>query len=271
MQTLFPRFVCTSQPTGLISRWMKALSRKLLDEKVVVLIARVSNEQDSLGHLEQWLDSRDRERAVRFRFAEDRARFILGRGLLRKTLGTYLQKAADSITLGYTDRDRPIFPEDETIQFNLSHTQDLVAIALTAHARVGVDLEHMEIKSDLLPLAKRILSLDDYGRFQTLSAEELPAAFFRIWTRKEAYLKARGEGISGGIQRISVSFGPEATSSVADERENSSVERWRIINLPTPDNYMGCVACDDTVKSIECSYVRFEAGEIIRDSSTSLG
>ncbi len=101
---------------------MKPHTREHLAGHVVVWIAEVSKTQDSLIDLESCLDYRDCERAARFRFPDDRARFVLGRGLLRKCLGHFLQKAAPSIELAYTNLDRPVLPDDETIQFSISHT-----------------------------------------------------------------------------------------------------------------------------------------------------
>ena len=246
-------------------------SRDHLNGHVVVWIAQVSREHNSLSSLDRFLDDRERARAERFRFPEDRARFVLGRSLVKTGLGHYLQIPAASIELSYTDRDRPIFLANNSIQFSISHTQDLVAVAFTSHAHVGIDVEFMQAKSDLLALAKRILSDDDYQKFQTLPATELTDAFFRIWTRKEAYLKASGEGITDGLQKISVSFSADEITSVQDSRNASNVDSWRLITLPTPAMYKGSVACDDIAKKVDCHFVHFENGEIVRDSSPRFG
>jgi len=245
---------------------METQSREHLHGAIVVWITRVSTALDSLTFLEPCLDLHDRERAARFRFPEDRARFVLGRGLLRKCLGGYLQQTPGMIELAYTDRGRPVFPQDETLQFSISHTHDLVAIALTAHARVGIDLEYVQPDLDPLELAARIFSEKDLRTFQALPRHETLAAFFRAWTRKEAYLKARGEGIAEGLQLVSVSFAPEETTSLTDAREESRAQAWRLHALPVPADYLGTVACDDSTKRLECNLVRLDKGEIIRDS-----
>jgi 4'-phosphopantetheinyl transferase len=241
--------------------------REHLAGHMIVWIARVSKAQDSLIYLEPYLDIHDRERAARFHFSEDRARFVLGRGLLRKCLGHYLQQAPETIELAYTDLGRPILPHDETIQFSLSHTHDLVAVAVTAHARVGIDLEYVQTHTDLPELAKRIFSEEDLQAFQALPDSEAPAAFLRAWTRKEAYLKARGEGIAEGLRQVSVSLGPEKTGSVHDVRDESAAESWRLFTLPVPADYMGSLACDDVDKELECSFVQLDKSEIVRDST----
>src|SRR5476649_708088 len=123
--------------------------REHLAGHLIVWIAHVAKAQDSLIFLEPCLDGRDRERAARFRFSEDRARFVLSRGLLRKCLGHYLQQTPETIELALTDRGRPVLPQDETVQFSISHTHDLVAVALTSGARVGIDLEWVQPHWDL--------------------------------------------------------------------------------------------------------------------------
>src|SRR5271156_3414348 len=216
---------------------MKPHRREHLAGHMVVWIAHVSKALDSLIFLEPCLDMRDRERAARFRFSEDRARFVLGRGLLRKCLGHYLQQTPETIELASTDRGRPILPHDETIQFSISHTHDLVAVALTTGGQIGIDLEYMKTPSDLPELAKRIFSEEDLQIFQALPDSETLAAFFRAWTRKEAYLKARGEGIAEGLRQISVSLGPEEISSIRDARDKSAARTWQLVDLPVPPDY----------------------------------
>jgi len=233
-------------------------------------MTRVSAAMASLTFLETCLDLHDEERAARFRFPEDRARFILGRGLLRKCLGRYLAQKPGTIELDYTDRGRPILSRDETIQFSISHTHDLVAIALTARARVGIDLEYVQPNLDPLELAARIFSEEDLRKFQALPRRDALTAFFRAWTRKEAYLKARGEGIAEGLRQVSVSFDAEKTSSLTDARDESGARNWRLHTLPVPVDYMGSLACNDAAKRLEFHRVHLEKGEVILDSPGGL-
>jgi 4'-phosphopantetheinyl transferase len=244
---------------------MKPEPRDHLDGSIVVWMAQVSHARDSLPSLEPCLDLHDLRRAAQFRFPEDRARFVLGRGLLRKCLGRYLGQAPETIELAYTDLGRPFLPQDESIQFSISHTHDLVAIALTAQARVGIDLEFVQAPVDLPELAERILSADDLRIFHALSSEERVTAFFRTWTRKEAYLKARGEGISEGLQQVSVTFGLDESAAVTDARDESAARTWRLHPLPVATDYMGSLACDDADKCLDFHLVHLEKGEVILD------
>ena len=240
--------------------------RLQLDTSIVVWMAQVSTSREALVHLEAWLDPQDRQRAARFRLPEDRSRFILGRALLRKGVGHHLRRPPEEIELTYTQFGRPLLARDQGIQFSISHTHDWVALALTAGARVGIDLEYLRAMVDPIELAPRIFSDEDLEAFQALPADERAPAFFRAWTRKEAYLKARGEGIAEALRFVSVSFGSEETILLRDRREASVTGSWRLHDLPAPADYMGSIACDEGRKELDCHVVHFDQGEMILDS-----
>jgi 4'-phosphopantetheinyl transferase len=248
---------------------MKSACGEHMDSAIVVWMTQVSKANDSLPFVESCLDPHDRQRAMRFRYPEDRARFVLGRALLRKCLGHQLQLSPDAIELTYTERGRPVFTQDDSVQFSISHTHDWVAVAVTLHAKVGIDLEYVQSKLDLLDLAPRIFSESDLRAFQAFPDEEMTAAFFCAWTRKEAYLKARGEGIAEALQQVSVSFGSTETRSIRDVRDKSGAPAWRHHALPVPDDYVGSVACDDSAKLLECHLVRFSKSDVILTSPST--
>ncbi len=242
---------------------MKDERREHLDGNVVVWMTEVSTSRDALPFLEPCLDAQDRERAARFHFAEDRARYVLGRGLARNILGRYLSQKPETIEPAFTERGQPYFPGDETMRFSITHARDLVAVALTARARVGIDIECMERKLNLEGVAERILSAEDFREFEALPEQEKVVAFFRIWTRKEAYLKGTGDGITIALKKIAVSMHAEEIGTIADARDEAGAKKWRMHALALPANYMGCVACDDAAKWVDFRRVRLDGGDVI--------
>jgi 4'-phosphopantetheinyl transferase len=244
---------------------MKQESREHLNGHIVVWLAQISMSHDSLPSLQGYLDEKDVDRAARFRLPEDRARYVLGRALTRECLARYLNRAPGTIAFIYSGRGRPMLAGDDSIQFSISHTQDWVAFALTSHARVGIDLEYLRPDFNLAEMAVRIFSRTDLQRFQALPGDEKLASFFRAWTRKEAYLKARGEGITDALDQVSVSFGPEEFASLKDSRAPSDAHSWRLQTFPLPVNYAGSLAWDDPEKIVECRLVRFNQSEMILD------
>jgi 4'-phosphopantetheinyl transferase len=229
---------------------MKSARDGAPDGAIVVWLAHVSEWSESLPVLEALLDPNEHERAARFHFAEDRARFILGRGLLRHGLRRYAPDVPPSIEMIYTGLGQPTIPaEFGAPRFSISHTHDLVALAFANDAQVGLDLEYLQPPVDHLELAERILSEEDFRTFEALPQEEKHVAFYRAWTGKEAYLKARGEGIATGLQDVSVPFTANPTAALVDHRD-ASAGAWRLHALPVPHDYMGNLACDDASRKV---------------------
>jgi 4'-phosphopantetheinyl transferase len=227
---------------------------------VVVWMARLPALADSLATLHLLLDAGERERALRFRFPEDRARFVAGRGLLRLAVRRYAPHVPAAFEISYTSLGRPMLPGDyEVPNFSISHTRELVALAFAANSHTGIDVEYTKSIPDIPGLAERILSEEDFREFQALPEREKQLAFFRVWTRKEAYLKARGEGIATGLRDISVSFSPEPTSRLTDPREVSA-SAWRVHTMPVPVDYAGAVACDDPTREVRYFAARVANG-----------
>ena len=151
------------------------------------------------------------ERAERFFFAEDRDRFIVARGLLRVILGRYLDAPPEQLQFCYGPRGKPAlatrFGEDE-IDFNLSHSHDLALFAITRNRRVGVDLECIRPIPKAGQLVGRFFSMQERAVFRALSPDKQLEAFFRCWTRKEAYIKANGQGFGLALDGFDVSMAP---------------------------------------------------------------
>ncbi len=231
-------------------------SRPHLDDHVVVWLAWVSQAGPFLKEGEIYLNRQDHERAARFRFAEDRARFVLGRGLLGQCLGRYLDYPTEPLELAYTAEGRPFLPRDSTTQFSISHGRDLVGVALSRGTLVGIDLEYVAADFNFDEMAERIFSAADLKSFQALPAQEKLPAFFSAWTAKEAYLKAKGVGISEGLREVSVTRLPkDSVCTVTDARDPEDEKKWRLRALPVPADYRGTIAWNDPSKQIDFHFL----------------
>jgi 4'-phosphopantetheinyl transferase len=229
-----------------ITFWcMKQANRDHLERHVVVRMARLSQADVAT---EAYLNPQDKERAGRFRFPEDRARFVLGRGLLGSCLSRYLDYPAAPLDLAWTSHGRPFLPHDPEVQFSISHTHELVAVAVSIGTLVGIDLEYMRVDFNVMELAERIFSEEDMKAFRALPTDEALSAFFRAWTSKEAYLKAQGVGLSGGLKEISISFGPGPQGRIMDAFRENNAQKWRVEGLPLPAGYAGHLAWNDPEK-----------------------
>ncbi|HTV43472.1 MAG TPA: 4'-phosphopantetheinyl transferase superfamily protein [Candidatus Sulfotelmatobacter sp.] len=145
------------------------------------------------------------ERAARFHFEIDRNRFIAGRGILREILGSYLGIRPERLQFDYSPHGKPTLKASSTrppLHFNLGHSVDLILIAVTRACPLGIDVEWVRPIPDLENIATRYFSTREAAELMALPEERRPRAFYQLWTRKEACLKASGEGLSGlaGLQ-----------------------------------------------------------------------
>lgn len=196
--------------------------------------------------LRQLLADDERDRADRFYFEQDRQRFTVGRGTLRLLLGRYLQLEPDALKFDYGDRGKPrlALPDDRDLQFNLSHSHGLALYALTHRHRIGVDVEQVRPIDRLEQLADRFFSPQEHAFLKTLSAIEQQEAFFRLWTSKEAYVKACGVGLSQPTQEIEISLNPGQEQLISISRDVKKAEAW-LLKLFIPEcKFIGAFAVE---------------------------
>ena len=146
----------------------------------------------------------------RFHFKRHRRRSIVCRGILRELIGAYLQKDPSSLRFRYEPKGKPVLDEKsgEGLRFNLSHSEGIALLALTRRRKIGVDVEFLRPISDAKQIAERFFSPHERADLQSVTPQDQTVAFFNCWTRKKPYLKARGEGISRGLDQFCVSLVP---------------------------------------------------------------
>lgn len=154
------------------------------------------------------------ERAGRLKTRVLRDRYVLCRGALRRLLGDYLGRAPRTLVFEYGPSGKPALctgraAGEAPIEFNVSHADDLALIALTRHSRVGIDVERIRSLPDADALVRRFFAPGEQAQYMSLPAESRTSAFFRCWTRKEAFVKASGGGLSQPLDEFDVTLGPD--------------------------------------------------------------
>jgi 4'-phosphopantetheinyl transferase len=153
-----------------------------------------------MEELKQALSANEQSRAERFHFERDRVHFILARGLLRKILGNYLKVEPLRLEFCSGPNGKPALAHPSgrsTIHFNLSHSHNLTLYAFSRDREVGIDLEYIRPIDEAEQIAERYFSQQARNALRDLPPDELYKQFFIYWTRMEAYLKARGDGLAG--------------------------------------------------------------------------
>ena len=202
----------------------------------------------ALQPLSEILSSDERERAERFHFERDRKRFVTARVFLRRILGTSLGVEPHRVPFQYGPFGKPALGEDFTdspVRFNMSHSHGCAIYAVTLGREVGVDLEFMRPLDDLLNLAERNFSVDENYVLRSLPEQDRRNGFFDCWTRKEAFLKATGDGLSFPLDHFDVSLLPgEGRRSLNLRGVPAEETAWTLISLNTDPAYAAALVVE---------------------------
>ena len=215
----------------------------IITDRVDVWRAGLDIGVDSLERLSKTLSQDEMDRADRFVRDRDRRRFIVARGCLRKVLSRYLETEPEEVLFGYGTEGKPFLRTKTSIPiyFNLAHSAELALIAVTGMGEVGVDVEELREEVDRLDLARRYFSAREFEDLSSLPEEDQSLAFYRCWTRKEAYLKAKGGGITESLAGFSVSLLPDDPAALLENDDGDSVD-WGIVEIQPSEGYIGAVA-----------------------------
>jgi 4'-phosphopantetheinyl transferase len=218
---------------------------RLRADEVHVWWAALDHPEDVVRAWRGLLSADEAARADRFHFPRDRGRFIAGRAVLRILLSGYLHCDPAGLRFGYNAHGKPALAGAEGLEFNLAHSHGLALYAVTSGRAVGIDVEH--IREDLAgaEIAERFFSRAENAVLRDLPAGQRREAFFRCWTRKEAYLKATGRGLSVALDSFDVSLAPTAAPALLAVRDDpGEVKRWCFRNVDPAPGYVGAVAVE---------------------------
>jgi 4'-phosphopantetheinyl transferase len=206
--------------------------------------ASLDPHDDALRRCEGVLSADERGRAGRFRMGTLRNQFIAGRGTLRILLGRYLKADPESLSLKYLDHGKPeLGPPWNThgLEFNVSHSHGLAVYAFTRGRPVGVDVEQVRPMPNAQALLERFFSPDEVAQWRRVPAQRQLQAFFQGWTRKEAWLKAVGSGLSFPLSEFCITIdGPPRVISIRGDAREAA--RWWLATLEPQAGYVAAVA-----------------------------
>lgn len=199
------------------------------------------------------LEADELERAGRFHFEKHRRHFVVGRGFLRYVLARYLQAQPESLRFAYGAYGKPSLTG---LQFNMSHSHNVGLVAV-ADKELGVDVEHIRADFATEDIARRFFSRAEVETFNALPVEEQVAAFFRCWTRKEAYIKAIGLGMSQPLDEFDVTLGPGEPAALLYAKDDDA-SRWYLSDLDIGTDYAGAVVVEAPVSTIRLLRPQFD-------------
>ncbi len=213
--------------------------------------------EPTIEQLSRMLSVDEYARAERYAFPHLRRRFVVARGILRVLIGSYLGIAPSEALFCYGVFGKPALDAGghrETLAFNLSHTEDFALFAFSPACEIGVDVERIQKSFETLSLAEWLFSTNEYTALSALPTELQLSAFYACWTRKEAYLKAKGRGIASDLAKFDVTVSPkEAAQLLRVEGDPEEARRWKLLDIPVPSDYHATIA----VAKHDCSLKRY--------------
>ena len=207
-----------------------------------------------VADLSRLLCPTEQEKVARFIFEHDRRRSIVSRGILRILLGRYSAVPASQLQFEYTAQGKPSLC-GLPLHFNVAHSHEQLLIAVTAERPVGVDIEWKAPLPDWDRLATRFFSSAETTALQRLEASQQLDGFYNCWTRKEAYLKATGTGLSAPLKGFTVSVEPADSKSARMLEIGGNVDaaaEWRIYDVAPAPGYAGAVAVQADSLTVRC-------------------
>jgi 4'-phosphopantetheinyl transferase len=203
--------------------------------------ASLDQPADIIAKLASLLSHDEYQRAMRYHRPVDRDRFIVGRGILRKIVSAYIALPPGQLRFTYNEYGKPSVSDDQNdraLNFNLSHSAKLVLYAVTRGRDVGIDVEYIREDFATLETAEHFFSKDEVAALKTLSTDKRTIGFFNCWSRKEAFIKAKGMGISYSLDRFTVSLAPgEPPALLKVDDDKREVARWKMYELSPGSGY----------------------------------
>ncbi len=205
------------------------------------------------SYLLELLSAEERARADRYLVDRPRNTFVVTRATLRVLLASYLGRSPEQLAFCYSAQGKPSLANEATdLRFNVSHTDGLAALAFVRGREIGVDVEKVKPDCEARKLAERFFSPAERQAISRFSGIALQEAFFRCWTRKEAFIKAKGGGLSIPLDQFDVSVAEDQPAALLGTRPDADeARRWMLYELPVEAGYAAALAVSTVMSARE--------------------
>ena len=200
------------------------------------------------------LEDDEIHRADRFHFEKDRRAFAVSRGFLRHVLGRYLEMKPEALRFSYGPYGKPALDGQHKtgpLRFNMSHSRAVALVAVTEAREIGVDVEYIRADFASDDIARRFFSPSEVEAFNALPNDQQVAGFFRCWTRKEAYIKAIGRGLSQPLDGFDVTLAPDLPPALL-RADGDDASRWSLSDIDAGEEYAAALVIEGQISNIRC-------------------
>ncbi|MBN2040683.1 MAG: 4'-phosphopantetheinyl transferase superfamily protein [Spirochaetes bacterium] len=212
-----------------------------------IWLVEINKQVRELDYYASILTSDEKKRSSRFVFEKDRNRDIINRAVLRLLLSKYIKIDPGRINYNYNKFNKPELshPVNNELKFNLSHSGNLIIYAFSLRREIGIDIEKKRELNDADGIISRFCSEQEKSEYFSYPAEERGNIFISCWTRKEAYIKARGEGLAFPLNNFTMTLAPDKSPALMHVKDEKAEEkRWSFYNIIVPDDYNSTLAIE---------------------------
>ena len=237
-----------------LDEWASAPDRvSLSDGEVHLWRVELNVPEDDIGRLQASLSPEELARSERFVRSIHGRYFVVAHGMLRLILSKYLVVDPKSIEFQKNEHGKPDLVHKSAITFNLSHSGDLALIGVTEGRAIGVDLERFRDRLEMDKISRRYFSPGEVATLFSFPERAREEAFYACWTRKEAYIKARGEGLSLGLDRFEVAFASdEAPALLRSHMGADELKRWSFLDVKVRRRYAAACVVEGRIRGLRC-------------------
>jgi 4'-phosphopantetheinyl transferase len=234
--------------------WLNSPDNLILSEKEAhVWRADLNLNEGFQNSFLNLLSADEKNRAKKFRFAKDSQNFIVARGILRLLIGKYLEINPAEVSFQYSEFGKPSIAHNNSLQFNISHSQNIALFAFTKKFNIGIDVEFVNPNIEVKEIATSFFSTNEIKNLLALPEQQQTLGFFYCWTRKEAFIKAVGEGLSFPLDKFEVSLEPNKPAKLlATDWQPKDVAKWSIYSLSPKANFVGSLVIEGLVEKVKC-------------------
>ena len=225
-----------------------------VEQSVHVWAIKLDDHSIDLARARELISADERERAERFRFERDRRRYLIAHVALHGILGRYLPAESGRLSFAYGSNGKPrLGPElaPAGLRFNLSHSNELALLTITRAGEIGVDVEFVKENFEFHDIAEKFFTAREVAAMRSLPVELQRRAFFKCWTSKEAFLKAKGTGLSGNLDEVEIAFRSGQGIQITAE-----VPGWSLTELNPIDGYEAAIVVEGP--SLQIRYFGWE-------------
>lgn len=212
---------------------------------------RINDHNDRLEKYWQLLNEQEIQKARAFKFIKDRRCFIIARGALRSLLGSYLHISPGGIEFKYGPYGKPCIQDTRMINFNISHSRNMILLGFVKKATIGIDIEYTKREVDVKKIAKHFFSKEEISSLAAIDEPYQLGAFYNCWTRKEAFIKALGSGLSFPLDQFVVSLDDASKARLIETKwDIYEKEKWTLQAIKPEEDYIGAVSVKGEINDV---------------------